>query len=113
MSGIPEATPIVLTDDERRALEGLARSGKTEHRLRQRSRIVLLAADGVATRALARAIGCTTGSRRSGVSATPGSAWRASPSGAPSQRIAKFAIGSGGDDDGRRKRHLGVQRGSG
>jgi transposase len=61
MSGIPEATPIVLTDDERRELEGLARSGKTEHRLRQRSRIVLLAADGVATRAIARAIGCTTG----------------------------------------------------
>ena len=47
-SGIPEATPITLTEAERAKLGGLARSTKTEYRLRQRARIVVLAADGVA-----------------------------------------------------------------
>src|SRR3954462_4127550 len=61
MSGIPDATPIVLTEGERAELEGLARSTKTEHRLRQRARIVLLAAGGGASRAVGRAGGCTTG----------------------------------------------------
>jgi transposase len=61
MKGIPEATVIVLTAEERVELEGLARPTKTEYRLRQRARIVLLAADGVASRAIGRAVGCTTG----------------------------------------------------
>lgn len=61
MSGIPEATLIRLTPEERSELEALARSTKTEHRLRQRSRIVLLAADGMSTRAIGRTVGCTTG----------------------------------------------------
>ena len=61
MSGIPEATPIRLTAEERTELEGLARSSKTEHRLRQRARIVLLAAEGEATRSIARAVHCTIG----------------------------------------------------
>src|SRR5512132_1949068 len=61
MSSIPEATPITLTQEERAELEGLARSTKTEHRMRQRARIVLMAADGVATRAIGRTVGCTTG----------------------------------------------------
>src|SRR6201997_2249509 len=61
MSGIPEATVIILTAEERAELEGLARSTRTEHRLRQRARIVLLAADGMASRAIGRAVGCTTG----------------------------------------------------
>jgi len=61
MSGIPEATPITLTNEERAELVVLARSTKTEHRMRQRARIVLLAADGVKTRAIGRAVGCTTG----------------------------------------------------
>ena len=61
MSGIPEATAIVLTAEERAELEGLARSTKTEYRLRQRARIVLLAADGMASRAIGRAARCTTG----------------------------------------------------
>ena len=61
MSGIPEATVIILTAAERTELEGLARSMKTEHRLGQRARIVLLAADGLASRAIGRAVGCTTG----------------------------------------------------
>ena len=61
MSGIPEAMAIILTAAERTELEGLARSTKTEHRLRQRARIVLLAAEGLASRAIGRAVGCTTG----------------------------------------------------
>src|SRR6202167_4625308 len=61
MIGIPEATAIVLTAAERSELDGLARSTKTEHRLRQRARIVLAAADGMATRAIGRKVGCTTG----------------------------------------------------
>ena len=61
MSGIPEATAIILTAAERSELEGLARSTKTEHRLRQRARIVLLASEGLASRAIGRAVGCTTG----------------------------------------------------
>src|SRR5579864_4793825 len=61
MSGIPEATPIVLTEAERAELDGLARSTKTEHRLRQRARIVLLAAAGMAARGIARSVGCTIG----------------------------------------------------
>ena len=61
MGGILEATPIVLTADERAELESLARSSKSEHRMRQRARIVLLAADGLATRAIARHVGGTIG----------------------------------------------------
>ena len=61
MKRIPEATLIVLTEAERAELEGLVRSRKTEHRLRQRARIVLLAAGGTATREIGRTAGCTTG----------------------------------------------------
>lgn len=61
MSDIPKATPILLTEDERAELAGLARSTKSEHRMRQRVRIVLLAAAGLATRAIAREVGCTIG----------------------------------------------------
>jgi transposase len=61
MSVIPEATEINLTEAERRELASLARSTKAEHRMRQRARIVLMASDGAATRAIARAIGCTIG----------------------------------------------------
>src|SRR6266508_2520540 len=61
MSGIPEATSIRLTEEERTELLSLARSTKTEYRLRQRARIVLLAADGRASRAIGREVGCTTG----------------------------------------------------
>jgi transposase len=61
MRSIPEATSIVLTEAERAELQVLARSTKTEHRLRQRARIVLLASEGMATRAIGREVGCTTG----------------------------------------------------
>jgi hypothetical protein len=50
-----------MTEAERVELDGLVRSGKTEHRLRQRARIVLLAAAGMSTRAIGRKAGCTTG----------------------------------------------------
>jgi len=61
MSGIPEATSIILNTEERAELESLARSTRTPHRLRQRARIVLMAADGTPSRAIGRAVGCTTG----------------------------------------------------
>jgi len=61
MSSFVEATQIVLTSDERAELEGLARSTKTEHRTRFKAQIVLMAAAGTATRAIARALGCTIG----------------------------------------------------
>lgn len=61
MSSVSKATPIVLTEDERAGLEGLARSSKSEYRMRQRARIVLLAAQGMPTRVIAREVGCTTG----------------------------------------------------
>jgi transposase len=41
-----------LTDEERTELEGLARSTRTEHRTRLKARIVLMAAEGAATRAI-------------------------------------------------------------
>lgn len=43
MKRIPEATEIELTDAERRELETLSRSGKSEARMQLRSRIVLMA----------------------------------------------------------------------
>ena len=61
MKRIDEATRIILTDAEHAELNGLVRSTKTEHRLRQRARIVLLAANGLATRVIGRKVGCTTG----------------------------------------------------
>src|SRR5258705_1221409 len=61
MTSIQEATAIILTEAERAELEALARSTKTQYRLRQRARIVLLAAGGMATRAIGREAGCTTG----------------------------------------------------
>ncbi len=61
MNGISEATPIRLTEEERAELLSLARSTKTEYRMRQRARIVLQAAEGMASRAIGREVGCTTG----------------------------------------------------
>ena len=58
MIGIPEATLGILTMEERADLDRLARSRRS---LRQRARIVLLAANGMASRAIGRAVGCTTG----------------------------------------------------
>jgi hypothetical protein len=61
MSSHLKATPIILTDQERTELEILARSTKTEHRTRMKAQIVLMAAEGSATRAIGRTLGRTTG----------------------------------------------------
>jgi transposase len=58
---IQEATPIVLSADERAALEGWARAPTTEQRLAERAKIVLAAATGMASRAIAREVGCARG----------------------------------------------------
>jgi transposase len=50
-----------LTIEERRTLEALAGSRKSEARMRDRARIVLLAASGAGSRAVAREVGCTPG----------------------------------------------------
>ncbi|MBV8456353.1 MAG: IS630 family transposase, partial [Acetobacteraceae bacterium] len=57
MRAIPPATKIILTEEERRALEALARSRKSEARMQERARIVLLAASELASRAVAREVG--------------------------------------------------------
>src|SRR5215468_1483454 len=76
MNGIPEATPIRLTGEERTELLSLARSTKTEYRMRQRAQIVLLAADGMASRAIGREVGCAPPERpRSGGGAMRATAW--------------------------------------
>jgi hypothetical protein len=61
MRTVPLATAIALTSEEQGALEALARSTKSEVRMRDRARIVLPAADGIATRESGRIVGCTTG----------------------------------------------------
>ncbi|HUB16529.1 MAG TPA: IS630 family transposase [Acetobacteraceae bacterium] len=61
MRKIPQATPITLTAEERQALEALAGSRKSEARMRDRARIVLLAAAGMASRAIGREVGCEPG----------------------------------------------------
>src|SRR6202140_3380400 len=61
MKSIPHATVVCLTAEERRALEALAGSRKCEARMRDRARIVLLAASGIGSRAIARGVGCTPG----------------------------------------------------
>jgi transposase len=61
MSAISLATTIVLTIKERLELEALAGSRKSEARMRDRARIVLLAASGMGSRAVAREVGCTPG----------------------------------------------------
>jgi transposase len=61
MKAIPLAIAIALTIEERQELEALAGSRKSEARMRDRARIVLLAASGIASRAVARDLGHTPG----------------------------------------------------
>src|ERR1700709_1265562 len=61
MKIISAATPIALTPEERQVLEALASSRKAEARMRDRARIVLLASTSMASRAIAREVGCTPG----------------------------------------------------
>ena len=58
---IQEATPIVLTEQERSDLEAMIRSPKTEHGIVERARIVLLAAEGRSTRSIAAELGSWPG----------------------------------------------------
>jgi transposase len=55
----PRAVPIVLSDDERQHLEKTTRQLTAPQRLVQRSRIVLLAADGLSNAAIARDLHCS------------------------------------------------------
>ena len=48
------ATPIVLIDDERKILEKWFRSSTTEQRLVLRSKIILMAADGLSTKEISK-----------------------------------------------------------
>ena len=48
------ATPVELSEQEREILRQWSRSVTTEHRLVERARIILLAAEGLATREIAR-----------------------------------------------------------
>jgi transposase len=61
MKRIPQAIVITLMNNERQELEQLAGSRKAEARMRERARIVLLAAAGVSSRAIARELGCQPG----------------------------------------------------
>jgi transposase len=56
-----KATEIRLDPETRRSLEGWVRASTTEQRYVRRARIVLLAADGMASRAIAREVGVMTG----------------------------------------------------
>ena len=49
----PRATPIELTEEERQTLSQSTSAGTTEHRLVERARIILLAAEGRSTRDIA------------------------------------------------------------
>jgi DNA-binding CsgD family transcriptional regulator len=49
--------PLRITGDERRELERRARSNQVSRRAAQRAQIVLLAAEGVANREIARLVG--------------------------------------------------------
>ena len=61
MKIIPAATAVALTPEERQLFEALAGSRKAQARMRDRARIVLLASAGIASRAIAREVGCTPG----------------------------------------------------
>jgi transposase len=53
-----EATPIILSAQERGTLESWARATSIARRRVERARIVLLAAEGMASRAIGRELGC-------------------------------------------------------
>jgi transposase len=72
---VSRATPVILSDDERRALEGKVRAPSTEQREAFRARILLAAADGQPSVAIAK---------REGVRPATVSKWR--------QRFAKLGL---------------------
>ena len=60
----PKPPEIVLSGDERAALERLARAHTTGQQLAVRARVVLLAAEGLSTSAVARTLGVDVGTAR-------------------------------------------------
>ncbi len=52
-----QATPIVLTDEQREELERLSRGRRVSVRLAQRASIVLLAADGLENKQIGELLG--------------------------------------------------------
>jgi transposase len=58
---VQAATVIRLSADERATLAAWARASTSEQRWAERARIVLLAADGLASRAIGRELGCARG----------------------------------------------------
>jgi hypothetical protein len=93
MSSLGEATPIISTPEEWAEFGRLARSSKTKHRTRFKARIVLMAADCAATRAIGRALKCTTGTA---------SKWRVRSSGRLSETGNRGAEAKYGEETGRR-----------
>src|ERR1019366_2713454 len=65
MSTMLAAPPLLLTEDERIALERLARSSSLPHRTVRQAKALLLAAEGVANYEIARRVGVTSNSVRS------------------------------------------------
>lgn len=61
MKPVQTAISVEISDEDRVVLEGWSRSFKVAHRLRQRAQIVLLCEQGLASRAVARKVGCTAG----------------------------------------------------
>jgi transposase len=80
------ASSLRLTDGQREVLETLVRSRTSEHRLVQRARVLLLAADGVSNVEIAEA---------SGVSRPTVLAWRAQFEGDGLTRFGQVAKGRG------------------
>lgn len=60
----PKPAPVVVTEDERAALEQFARRPSTSQQLALRARIVLAAADGLNHAQIARAIGVQVATAR-------------------------------------------------
>ena len=58
------AAPLSLTDEQRSALERLARSTSARHRTVQQAQALLLASQGVANNEIARRLGVTANSVR-------------------------------------------------
>lgn len=70
----PHPLPLPMTEELRRALQALAASTSSPHRLVLRARIVLAAADGEDAESIARGLSCTSRSVR-----TWKARWRANP----------------------------------
>jgi transposase len=64
MLTMPAAPPLPLTDDQRAALERMSRSTWARHRMVQRAKALLLAADGEANYEIASRAGVSANSVR-------------------------------------------------